>query len=57
MNKKLVKLIQKEKNNLETGTILDCYNQVLVKEISCTITTRVNASNEIYVVEFINEKN
>lgn len=29
--------------------MLDTYNQK-VRDISCTITTRVNASNEIYVV-------
>lgn len=29
--------------------MLDTYNQKIIKDISCTITTRVNASNEIYV--------
>lgn len=31
--------------------MLDTYNQKVVRDISCTITTRVNASNCIYVVE------
>ena len=35
--------------------MLDTYNQK-VKDISCTITTRVNASNEIYVVVEENEQ-
>ena len=30
--------------------ILDTYNQKVVKDIAPTITTRVSASNEIYVV-------
>ena len=29
--------------------MLDTYNQKVVADISCTITTRVNASNEIYI--------
>lgn len=33
------------------GVILDTYNQRICKEIAPTITTRVNASNEIYVAE------
>ena len=30
--------------------MLDTYNQKVINDISCTITTRVSASNEIYVV-------
>lgn len=30
------------------GVMLDCYNNVIC-EISCTITTRVSASSNIYV--------
>ena len=37
--------------------MLDTYNQKVITDISCTITTRVNASNEIYIVEVINERN
>ena len=29
--------------------MLDCYNQIVIEDISCTITTRVNASSCIYI--------
>ena len=38
------------------GVILDTYNQKVIKDVAPTITTRVNASNEIYVVVEKNEK-
>ena len=31
--------------------MLDTYNQKVIRNISCTITTRVNAINEIWIVE------
>lgn len=35
--------------------MLDCYNQLVIKNnISPTITTRVSASNEIFVVVEVN---
>ena len=49
MNKKLKKLL--ENQEIVGGVMLDTYNQKVVKDISVTITTRVNASNEIYWVE------
>ena len=48
MNKKLVKLLKNKK--VLGGAILDTYNQKVRLGIAPTITTRVNASNEIYVV-------
>lgn len=48
MNKKLIKLLKTKQ--VDSGDMLDTYNQVVFKNISCTITTRVNASNGIYVV-------
>ena len=48
MNKKLIKLLKTHK--IKSGVMLDTYNQAIHEKISCTITTRVNASNEIYVV-------
>lgn len=48
MNKKLIKLLKTKQ--VDSGDMLDTYNQVVLKDISCTITTRVNASNEIYVI-------
>lgn len=47
MNKKLIPLLKKK---LSAGVMLDCYNQTILKDISCTITTRVSASNNIWVV-------
>ena len=52
MNKKLKKLLKTKKVN--GGDMLDTYNQKVIKDISCCITTRVNASNEIYIVEIDN---
>ena len=49
MNKKLKRLI--ETKEIAGGVMLDTYNQKVIKNISCAITTRVNASNEIYWVE------
>ena len=54
MNKKLIKILKSQK--LWGGAIIDTYNQKVIKDISCTITTRVNASNEIYVVVDEKEK-
>lgn len=52
MNKKLKKLLKTQK--VWGGVMLDTYNQKVIKDIAPTITTRVNASNEIYVVEIQN---
>ena len=48
MNKKLIKLL--ETQCVCVCAILDTYNQKVCKDIAPTITTRVNASNGIYVV-------
>jgi len=48
MDKRLKKLIKNTK--LKKDTLLDTYNQKVYESITPTITTRVNASNEIYVV-------
>ena len=55
MNRKLIKLLKSQKV-WGGGVILDTYNQKVIKDIALTITTRVNASNEIYVVEEHEEK-
>ena len=50
MNKKLITLLKNEK--VKGGEMLDLYNQKVIRNgISCTITTRVSASNEIFLVE------
>lgn len=46
---RLRKLIKTHKDKIKSGSMLDTYNQCIKDDISCTITTRVNASNEIYV--------
>ena len=48
MNAKLNKLIKNK--SFTGGELLDCYNQKIYVEIAPTITTRVSASNEIFVV-------
>lgn len=48
MNKKLKQLL--ETKCVCVCAILDTYNQKVCKHIAPTITTRVNASNNIYVV-------
>lgn len=52
MNKKLKKLIKEQ--YIYDKCMLDTYNQKVITDISCTITTRVNASNEIYIAEIQN---
>ena len=52
MNRKLKKLIKEQ--YIYDKCMLDTYNQKVITDISCTITTRVNASNEIYIVEVNN---
>ena len=49
MNKKLKHLLKTQK--VWGGCLLDTYNQKVCVDITPTITTRVNASNEIYFVE------
>lgn len=58
MNKKLIKLIKEQYIYIYIydKCMLDTYNQKVIKDISCTITTRVNASNEIYIAEIQNGK-
>lgn len=54
MNKKLIKLLKAQL--ISDGDMLDLYNQKVIKNISCTITTRVSASNEIWVVVYEEEQ-
>ena len=50
MNRKLIKLLKQNFKRLKGGELLDCYNQVIVEDISVTITTRVSASNGLFLV-------
>ena len=50
MNKRLVQLLNSAK--IGGGTcLLDAYNQVVYTDIAPTITTRVDASSHIFVME------
>lgn len=31
--------------------LLDCYNLIILKDIACTITTRVNQSSDKFIME------
>ena len=50
MNKRLIQLLNSAK--IGGGTcLLDTYNQAIYTDIAPTITTRVNASNSIYIMK------
>lgn len=50
-NKRLQNLLNSGKVTNEDISILDTYNQSIHRDVSPTITTRINASNTIYVSE------
>lgn len=56
MNKRLQKMIDENKIPNMEGVFIDAYNQSINKDISGTITTRVDASNMIFVTELINDE-
>lgn len=49
-NKRLNKTIEKHKNSLEEGMLIDSYNKTIHKDKSITISTRVNASSNTHIV-------
>ena len=49
-NQRLNETIEKHKDNLEPGTLIDSYNKLIHKDKSITISTRVNASNQTHIV-------
>jgi DNA-cytosine methyltransferase len=49
-NKRLNSNLEKHKDKLEDGTLLDSYNQTIHKDKSITISTRVNASSCTHIV-------
>lgn len=56
MDKRLKAILMKQR--LKEGyQIIDTYNQVIITDIACTITTRVNESNCIYLAEVKENKN
>ena len=50
-NKRLNETIEKHKENLEHGTLIDSYNQEIHNDKSITISTRVNASSCTHIVD------
>jgi site-specific DNA-cytosine methylase len=53
-NKRLNETIEKYRENLVDGTLIDSYNKSIHNEKSITISTRVNASNQTHL--YINRK-
>ena len=53
MNKRLAKMIANNLIPTRGGIFIDAYNQTINTEIAGTITTRVDASNMVYVTEII----
>lgn len=51
MNKRLFKLFTDSWGGVGDGDILDCYNQHICKDISCTIHTRIDQSSNYWVFE------
>ena len=51
MNTRLVKLVRDRGGVLEHADMLDCYNQQVMKNVSVTITTRLDHCNHYWVVE------
>lgn len=51
MNSRLKKMIDSGKIPNKGGVFIDAYNQSINEDIAGTITTRVGASNCIYVTE------
>jgi DNA (cytosine-5)-methyltransferase 3A len=52
-NRRLNETIEKHKDKLENGTLIDSYNQTIHKDKSITISTRVNASHNTHIVHSI----
>lgn len=55
-NKRVNKNYKKHKTQLENGDFMDSYNQTIHKDITPTITSRVQASNCSHIYEEINVK-
>lgn len=50
-NKRLVKMIREGKIPNRGGVFIDAYNQSIHEDIAMTITTRIDASNSVYVTD------
>ena len=56
MNSRLQKMINRGVIPDMGGVFIDAYNQIINPDIAGTITTRVDASNMIFVTEICNTK-
>lgn len=50
-NKRLEKLLLDRGGQLQDGDLLDCYNQLICRDTSCTITTGIDYRCQHYVIE------
>ena len=50
-NKRLNQNLDKHKDKLEKGDFMDSYNQTIHKDVTPTITTRINASSNYHIFE------
>lgn len=50
-NKRLVKMIREGRIPSRGGVFIDAYNQSINEDIAMTITTRIDASNSVYVTD------
>ena len=50
-NKRLVQLLRNRGGELQDKDLLDCYNQSIFRECSCTMTTGIDFRNYHYVIE------
>lgn len=55
-NKRLVKMIRDGRIPNRGGVFIDAYNQSINEDIAMTITTRIYASNSVYVTEICDTK-
>ena len=54
MNKRLKKLVEStQMGGVKQTCLLDAYNQTIYTDVAPTITTRVDASSHIYIMEVI----
>lgn len=53
MNKRLIKILNDNWGGIKDKSLLDCYNQTVLDEISCTIHTKIQTSCNYFILEKI----
>ena len=51
-NKRLIKLLN-DRGELQDKDLLDCNNQTYARDVACTLTTRINTSNNYWIYEVV----